>query len=283
MCGRYVSVARVAELIEQYKATGPGDDKQLAPSYNVAPTNKVHAVLERDRPDGSGAVRGGGRGAVGSSAGVVETRHRPEVREGEDHADAAQRPVRQVATAPSWQGPFAKRRAVIHAAEYYEWLPAEDADGNPFRQPYYIHPADGMLSFAGLCELWPDPARDVDDPDPGCGRRRSSPTTPGPRGRRAVPGRRPVPRSSSRRDRESRASGPRMGIPPGPARAPAAEPCGACAADAGPAGPDNDPTGGRRKAKVAVITQGQLNAAYRRGVDAGRRRITLDDLRRAPS
>jgi hypothetical protein len=83
MCGRYVSVARVAELIEQYKATGPGDDKQLAPSYNVAPTNKVHAVLERDRPDGSGAVRGGGRGAVGSSAGVVETRHRPEVREGE--------------------------------------------------------------------------------------------------------------------------------------------------------------------------------------------------------
>jgi putative SOS response-associated peptidase YedK len=57
MCGRYVSVARVAELIEQYKATGPGDDKQLAPSYNVAPTNKVHAVLERDRPDGTGAMR----------------------------------------------------------------------------------------------------------------------------------------------------------------------------------------------------------------------------------
>ncbi len=35
MCGRYVSVARMAELIEQYKATGPGDDTQLAPSYNV--------------------------------------------------------------------------------------------------------------------------------------------------------------------------------------------------------------------------------------------------------
>jgi putative SOS response-associated peptidase YedK len=54
MCGRYVSVARVAELIEQYKATGPGDDQQLAPSYKVAPTNKVHAVLERDHPDGTG-------------------------------------------------------------------------------------------------------------------------------------------------------------------------------------------------------------------------------------
>jgi putative SOS response-associated peptidase YedK len=54
---RYVSVARMAELIEQYKATGPGDDTQLAPSYNVAPTNKVYAVLERDLGGGAGAVR----------------------------------------------------------------------------------------------------------------------------------------------------------------------------------------------------------------------------------
>ncbi len=57
MCGRYVSVARMAELIEQYKATGAGDDTQLEPSYNVAPTNKVHAVLEPGRQDGAGAVR----------------------------------------------------------------------------------------------------------------------------------------------------------------------------------------------------------------------------------
>ena len=57
MCGRYVSVARMADLIEQYKATGPGDDTQLAPSYNVAPTNKVYAVLERDSEDRAGAAR----------------------------------------------------------------------------------------------------------------------------------------------------------------------------------------------------------------------------------
>jgi putative SOS response-associated peptidase YedK len=71
----------------------------------------------------------------------------------------------KVATAPSWRGPFAKRRAIIPAAGYYEWLPGEDADGKPVKQPYYIHPADGVLSFAGLYELWPDPAKDADDPD----------------------------------------------------------------------------------------------------------------------
>jgi putative SOS response-associated peptidase YedK len=39
---------------------------------------------------------------------------------------------------PSWRGPFAKKRAVIPATGYYEWLPGEDADGKPFKQPYYM-------------------------------------------------------------------------------------------------------------------------------------------------
>ena len=70
-----------------------------------------------------------------------------------------------MSTAPSWRGPFAKRRAVIPAAGYYEWLPTQNADGKPFKQPYYIHPAGGLLSFAGLYELWADPAKEDDNPD----------------------------------------------------------------------------------------------------------------------
>jgi hypothetical protein len=44
---------------------------------------------------------------------------------------------------------------------------------------------------------------------------------------------------------------------------------------------------GRRRAsgpaagRQAVVTQAQLNAAYRQAVDKGRRRISLEDLRRA--
>jgi putative SOS response-associated peptidase YedK len=66
----------------------------------------------------------------------------------------------RVATAPSWRGPFARRRAVLPVAGYYEWLASEDADGKPFKQPYYIHPTSGQLAFAGLYELWADPAKD---------------------------------------------------------------------------------------------------------------------------
>lgn len=47
-----------------------------------------------------------------------------------------------------------------------KWLPDTDENGKSVKQPYYLHPAaGGVLSFAGLYELWPDSAKDEDDPD----------------------------------------------------------------------------------------------------------------------
>ena len=165
MCGRYVSVARLQELQEHYRATGAGDGTELAPSHNVAPTNKVYAVLERGRTDGAGAQRQ----VRAVRWGLVPAWWKPGIfpRTSKQKAMPSLHNARsdKVATAPSWRGPFAKRRAVIPAAGYYEWLPTQDADGKPVKQPYYIHPADGLLSFAGLYELWPDPAKEEDNPD----------------------------------------------------------------------------------------------------------------------
>ena len=164
MCGRYVSVARLLELQEHYTAIDAGDGTELAPSHNVAPTNKVYAVLERGRTDEAGAQRQ----VRAVRWGLVPTWWKPGIdpKTGKQKTMPSLHNARadKVAAAPSWRGPFAKRRAVIPAAGYYEWLPAQDADGKPFKQPYYIHPADGLLSFAGLYELWADPAKDEDDP-----------------------------------------------------------------------------------------------------------------------
>ena len=165
MCGRYVSVARLQELQEHYGATGAAHSTELAPSHNVAPTNKVYAVLERGRTDGAGAQRQ----VRAVRWGLVPAWWKP----GIDPKTSKQKTMPslhnaradKVATAPSWRGPFAKRRAVIPAAGYYEWLPTHNAGGKPFKQPYYIHPVGGLLSFAGLYELWPDPAKEEDNPD----------------------------------------------------------------------------------------------------------------------
>jgi putative SOS response-associated peptidase YedK len=165
MCGRYVSMARRAELLEQYRATGLGDGKELAPSWNVAPTSKVYAVLERGRQDAAGTVREVRAVRWGLVPAWWKPGTDPKTGKAKTMPSLHNARADKVATAPSWRGPFAKRRAVIPAAGYYEWLSREDADGKPVKQPYYIHPADGLLSFAALYELWPDPAQDADNPD----------------------------------------------------------------------------------------------------------------------
>lgn len=165
MCGRYVSVASRAELMELFRASGPGDDKELAPSWNVAPTNKIFAVTEHLRDDGAGTVREvravrWGLVPAWWKPGIDPKTKRPKTMPSLHNARAD-----RLATAPSWRGPFARRRAVLPSSGYYEWMPSEDAGGKPVKQPYYIHPADGILAFAGLYELWADPAKDADDPD----------------------------------------------------------------------------------------------------------------------
>jgi putative SOS response-associated peptidase YedK len=147
------------------KATGPGDDTQLAPSYNVAPTNKVYAVLERGHENRAGAVREIHAVRWGWCR-PGGTRHRPENREGEDHADPAQRPGRQgghraVVAGSVRQAPGGHpRRRLLRVA-------AHRARGRETGQAAVLHPppADRLLSFAGLYDLWTDPAKDAGDPD----------------------------------------------------------------------------------------------------------------------
>jgi putative SOS response-associated peptidase YedK len=71
----------------------------------------------------------------------------------------------QITDKPSWRGPFRRQRAVLPAAGYYEWAPREH-DAAVGKQPYYLHPIDpnGVLSFAGLYEMWRDPSKDNSDP-----------------------------------------------------------------------------------------------------------------------
>lgn len=167
MCGRYVSVARRRELEELYKTTGAGDGKELSASYNVAPTNQVYAVLERGREDGAGAERELRAVRWGLVPPWWKPGIDPKTKKQKTMPTLHNARADKVASAPSWRAAFARRRAVIPCSGYYEWLSSEDAEGGSFKQPYYAHPAadTGVLSFAGLYELWEDKTRDEDDPE----------------------------------------------------------------------------------------------------------------------
>ena len=57
-----------------------------------------------------------------------------------------------VAVKPAFRAAFARRRCLIPADGYYEWMTEDKA-----KQPYYIYRTDGgILAFAGIYELWRD-------------------------------------------------------------------------------------------------------------------------------
>jgi putative SOS response-associated peptidase YedK len=144
-----------ADLVELYDATEVGE--ALAPSYNVAPTNEVEAVLEhadRTTEHVDRQLRTLQWGLVPSWAKDPKTGNR-----------LINARVETLADKPSWRGPFRRQRAVIPAAGYYEWAPREH-DTAVRKQPFYLHPIDpnGVLSFAGLYEMWRDPTKTKSDP-----------------------------------------------------------------------------------------------------------------------
>lgn len=157
MCGRYASSRTPTDLADVFAAeTVTGEDRGA--QYNVAPTTGIYAVLDRvdkDAGDVERQLRTVRWGLVPSWA------KDPKI--GSRLINAR---VETVADKPSWRSAYRKRRAILPADGYYEWMPETDENGKQVKQPYYLHPgAGGLLNFAALYELWPDPDRDQDDPD----------------------------------------------------------------------------------------------------------------------
>ncbi|NYG06097.1 putative SOS response-associated peptidase YedK [Phycicoccus badiiscoriae] len=189
MCGRYAATANPDELVEEFEVEqdrtaeparsilkNPQSPPAGTPDFNLAPSKQAPVVLTRAP-----------RATSGQAA--------PATSEG--HADGPA-PVRQLrlltwGLVPSWakdtkigmrminaraesvleKGSFAKaaasRRCLVPAQGWYEWQKSPvstDAKGNPRKQPFYMHRADGdVVAFAGLYEFWRDrEIADGDDP-----------------------------------------------------------------------------------------------------------------------
>jgi putative SOS response-associated peptidase YedK len=129
-------IARIfdAELRE------PAEQEALGPRYNVAPTQPLRVVLQRD--DGRfvelhrwGLVPSWSKGPGQVGARLINAR------------------AETVARNPSFRASLLGRRCIVPADGFYEWRREGRA-----RQPFLIRPRDGRpLSFAGLWAPWRDP------------------------------------------------------------------------------------------------------------------------------
>jgi putative SOS response-associated peptidase YedK len=152
MCGRYANARRDADLVNAF-AIEEVVGEELPPSWNVAPTDQVRAVLERAPREDPGAepvrqLRSVRWGLVPSWA--------KDPRSGARLINARSETVTEK---PAFRKAAARRRCLLAADGYYEWEKTPEG-----KQPYFLH-GDGVLAFAGLYELWPDPALPDDHPD----------------------------------------------------------------------------------------------------------------------
>jgi putative SOS response-associated peptidase YedK len=145
MCGRYATTRSDADLSLLFDAVNVTEG--LEPSWNVAPTDPVPLVRVSQRQ--------GGRVLDTAKWGLVPP-WSPDLRSGARMINAR---AETVATSPAFASSFAKRRCLIPADGWYEWVRAGKG-----KQAYYMTPLAGSalglggdtapLAFAGIWTVW---------------------------------------------------------------------------------------------------------------------------------
>jgi putative SOS response-associated peptidase YedK len=154
MCGRYARSRSDTELVDVF-GVDEVVGEELPASWNIAPTQDARLVLERsphDQPEAAPT-----RQLRTARWGLVPVWAK-DVKIGNRMINAR---METITEKPAFKRAASKRRALCPAEGYYEW--EKRADGS--KVPHFLHGADGAeLAFAGLYELWPDPAKAEDDP-----------------------------------------------------------------------------------------------------------------------
>ncbi len=138
MCGRYASSRDACDLASAFEVEEPVE-QVLPPSWNVAPTDPVYAVLQREQARQLRVLRWGlvpswAKDAKGAAR-LINARQET------------------VTSKPALRAAYARRRCLLPADGYYEW----QVDGTR-KQPWFLSRADGApLAMAGLYEVWSPP------------------------------------------------------------------------------------------------------------------------------
>ena len=138
MCGRYASSRDARDLARAFEVEQP-PEQVIPASWNVAPTDAVYAVLQRDATRLLTVLRWGlvpswAKDAKGAAR-LINARQET------------------VTSKPAFRAAYARRRCLLPADGFYEWQ--VDAAG---KQPWFLSSADGgPLAMAGLYEVWSPP------------------------------------------------------------------------------------------------------------------------------
>lgn len=150
MCGRFVVAGNKADLINSFDIQDA--PVELRQSWNVAPMTDIPIITEK-AVDTTVTRR-----LETARWGLVPAWSR-DPKSGARLINARSETITEK---PSFRSAAIKRRALVPATGYYEWL--KDPDGS--KTPVYLHPEEesSFLGFAALYEFWPDPELPEGDP-----------------------------------------------------------------------------------------------------------------------
>ena len=132
MCGRFT--LKRPERIKFDRIVNTFDLDNIIPRYNIAPTQNVLAVVERDEVREITSLQWGLIPFWSNEAkGFINAR------------------VETIEEKPTFKESFQRRRCLIPADGFYEWERA----GTKISQPYYFQMKDGApFAFAGIWDRW---------------------------------------------------------------------------------------------------------------------------------
>ena len=140
MCGRFVRKLYLTDIESEFDVDEV--DADLAPSYNVAPSQQV-AVVMRDNKTRLVSMKWGLIPAWADDPAI-----------GNRLINAR---AETIAEKPSFREAFMRQRCLVIADGFYEW----QKNGRS-RQPYFIYlKQDRPFGFAGLYDLWTSPAGEL--------------------------------------------------------------------------------------------------------------------------
>lgn len=156
MCGRYVNVAATNDLLHEFEAAEAiGED--LAPSWNVAPTDPVRVVVKRHPTGDTDRQADPVRQLRTVQWGLLPSWSKSR----SSGARMVNARSETVASKPAFKTAAARRRCAVPSLGYYEWQ--QTGQG---KTPWFLHdPDDRTLAMAGLYEIWRDKSLPDDDPN----------------------------------------------------------------------------------------------------------------------
>jgi putative SOS response-associated peptidase YedK len=140
MCGRFTLTATIEEIMDRFEVQSFLEQEYYSPSYNIAPSQSVLAVINDGKSNRMGFLKWG----------LIPTWTK-DMSIGNKMINAR---AETLSEKPSFRNAFKKKRCLIIADSFYEWQRHDDNSKTPMRIQLK---AKKLFAMAGIWENWKSP------------------------------------------------------------------------------------------------------------------------------